>query len=139
MFYSLDVYSTYILAVQTDPSGLVTILGEGWYDKCTFSQHDIGIARVTLSRTVIGPGSTLYISVKILNYGLYDETFTITIHANAFVIVMQTIAITKRNSISPTFAWNTTSFAKSSYTMIVVVDTVPDETDAKDIPILMAW
>jgi hypothetical protein len=97
-----------------------------------FNRHDIGIVNVITSKTAIGQGFTLYIDVKILNYGLYDETFTISVRANTLVIAMQTITLTKRNSFLITFPWSTIGVAKGTYTMTVVVDTVPDETDVAD-------
>jgi parallel beta-helix repeat protein len=97
-----------------------------------FSTDDIGITSVTTSKTVIGQGSTLHINVKILNYGLNDETFTITVRANVLIIATPTITLTKRNSITIAFAWNTTGFVKGNYTIWAYAWPVPGETDTTD-------
>jgi len=97
-----------------------------------FNPHDIGITNIIPSATIIVQGSTITIDLKILNYGMYDETFTATTYANTFIINIQTITLTKRNSITITFSWNTQGFTKGVYTISAVATTVPDETDTAD-------
>jgi parallel beta-helix repeat protein len=48
--------------------------------------HDIGIASVTTSKTVVGQGYSLCINLTILNYGVYDEIFNVTAYANTTIM-----------------------------------------------------
>jgi parallel beta-helix repeat protein len=96
-----------------------------------FNPHDIGIANI-ITKTVIGQGFTLCMDVKILNYGIYDEAFTVTAYVNTMPIATQTIALAKRNSVAVTFAWNTTGFAKGNYTIWAYASPVQGETDTSD-------
>jgi len=97
-----------------------------------FSPHDIGITSVTTSKTIIGQGLTLSIDLKILNYGIHDELFTVTVSADSTFTGTQTITLTKRNSTVIKFFWNTTGVAKGSYTVTAYVTSVQDETDTFD-------
>jgi len=94
-----------------------------------FSQHDIGITEVFTSKTVVAEGFTLYIDVRILNYGTADETFAVTVYANTTVIGKQIVTVATRSSMAVTFAWNTAGLDKANYTISAVVDVLPDETD----------
>jgi len=97
-----------------------------------FSPHDIGVTGVITSKTVVGQGFTLWIDLKILNYGLYDETFGVTAYANTIIIATQTVTLPRRNSIALTFTWNTAGFAKGSYTISSYATLVLGETDTTD-------
>jgi parallel beta-helix repeat protein len=104
-----------------------------------FSPHDVGIPNVITAKTVVGQGYTSSIDLKILNYGMYDENFIVVAYANAFVITAQAVTLTKRNSIIITFKWNTTGFAYGNYTIKVVANQVPDETDTADNTFIGGW
>jgi len=97
-----------------------------------FNPHDIGIANVITSKTVVGQGFNLRIDLKILNYGIYNETFTITAYANGDVMAAQTITLTRTNSTTITFTWHTTGVAKGNYAIMIEAGTVLDETDTTD-------
>jgi parallel beta-helix repeat protein len=76
--------------------------------------HDIGMTIVTVSKTIIGQGFLLSVYVKILNYGIYDESFTVTVCADTVTIATQEIALTLRSFTAITFAWDTEGVAKGS-------------------------
>ena len=97
-----------------------------------FNPHDIGITNVITSKTVVGQGFALCIDIKILNYGVYNETFTVTAYANTTIMATRTITLTRRNSTTITLTWNTIGFAKGNYTIKAVADTLPSETDTTD-------
>jgi len=96
-----------------------------------FNPHDVGVTNVITSKTVVGQGFCLRIEAGILNYGICDETLTVDALANTTTIDTQTTTLIKRNSITITFAWNTTGFAKGNYT-ISAVATLPSDTDPAD-------
>jgi outer membrane protein assembly factor BamB len=104
-----------------------------------FSPHDIGITNVTLSKTIIAQGFTLHIDLKILNYGMDNEAFTVTVYANTIIIATQTITLTSRNSTTITFIWNTSGFAKGNYPISAYAEPVPSETDTEDNNCLGGW
>jgi len=104
-----------------------------------FSAHDIGIPNVITAKIVIGQGYTSSIDLKILNYGMYDETFTLILYANKSIIAMQTITLTRRNSTIVTFVWDTSGFAKGKYTISACAWPVPGETDTADNNFTGGW
>jgi parallel beta-helix repeat protein len=96
-----------------------------------FNPHDIGIANL-ITKTVVGQGFTSRIDLKILNYGIYDETFTLTVYINTQILATQTLTLLTRNSITLTFTWNTIGFAKGSYSIWAYASPVIGETDTAD-------
>jgi len=96
-----------------------------------FNQHDIGIVNV-ITKTVVGQGFTSLIDLKILNYGIYDETFTVTVYANTITIATQTVTLITRNSKTITFNWDTSGFVKGNYTIWAYAWPLQDETDIFD-------
>ena len=104
-----------------------------------FNEHNIGIASFLVAKTVIFQGFTCNITVSILNYGLYTETFNLTIWANQTRIALQPLALTNRSSTQITFVWNTTGIPYGKYTIMAVVDTVPGETDTSDNTFTGGW
>ncbi len=104
-----------------------------------FNEHNVGIASFLVAKTVIFQGFTCNITVSILNYGLYDETFNLTIWANQTRIALQPVALTNRSSTQMTFVWNTTGLPYGKYTIMAVVDTVPGETDTSDNTFTGGW
>jgi parallel beta-helix repeat protein len=92
---------------------------------------DIGIANFTTSKTIIGQGYSLNISIKIINYGLNTETFNLTIYANTIILLSITnIVLTSRNS--EPFLLYIDWFVKGNYTIWAYATPVPGETDTTD-------
>jgi hypothetical protein len=99
-----------------------------------WSPHNIVIASVTTSKTVLGQGGNLTINTTIFNYGNNTESFNITVYVNTTVITTcAVVSLVNRTSITITFTWNTTGFAKGNYTISALADIVPSETDTTDI------
>jgi parallel beta-helix repeat protein len=97
-----------------------------------FNPHDIGITNVVTTKTVVGKGFTARVDLKILNYGIYDETFAVAVYANNTAIATQIVVLASRNSMAMSFEWDTTGFAKGNYTVWAFVWPVQDETDTAD-------
>jgi parallel beta-helix repeat protein len=97
-----------------------------------FALHNVGIAYVLKSKTVIGQSYTLHIDTKIQNLGMYDETFTFNCLVNVTTLMKLPISLLTRNCTTLTVNWNTTTFVKGNYTLNVMADPVPDETDMTD-------
>ena len=94
--------------------------------------HDVGIASYTMSKTVVGRGRTLRMVLRILNYGMYDENLHVAAYANASIVVMQSVALTKGSYIIVALEWNTSSFAYGNYTMSAYSQPTSGETNTAD-------
>jgi len=78
--------------------------------------HDVAIANITPSKTVVGQGYRIYIDIEATNKGNRIETFNITVYINATILATQTVNNLTIGELSKTtFAWDTTGFAKSNY------------------------
>jgi parallel beta-helix repeat protein len=91
--------------------------------------HDVAVTNVT-SKTVVFQGYNLNINVTAADLGNYTETFNVTVYANTTIIASQNVTLQSGGSTTLTFAWNTTGFAKGSYTIRAYAWPVPDETNS---------
>jgi parallel beta-helix repeat protein len=94
--------------------------------------HDIGITSLNLSKTVVGQGYSMNVSLGILNYGEGTETFNLTVAANSTTVLAQTVTLTIRSSTMIVLVWNTTGFDKGNYTITTHTEPVQGETDLLD-------
>jgi parallel beta-helix repeat protein len=94
--------------------------------------HDIGL-RVSISKPVIfvGYNPITTINVKIINYGVYAESFNFTFEMGT-TKEEQTLTLVSLNSTTITFTWNTTGLAKGNYTISAYAQPVTGETDTAD-------
>jgi len=104
-----------------------------------FNPHDIGITNVITIKTIVGQGFALCINLKLLNYGIYNETFTVTAYANTTIMATRTITLTRRNSTTITLTWNTAGFAKGNYTISAYAWPTVGETDTADNSFFDGW
>jgi len=93
---------------------------------------DIGISSVLTSRTTVGQGHNFSITVMVFNYGDFTESSNLTIQANSTTLHTQSLQLEKRTSAVLAYAWNTTSTTVGSYSIVVALDPVPNETDLSD-------
>jgi hypothetical protein len=98
----------------------------------TIPIHDIAITNVAPYKTVLWQNYSLNINVAVANHGSFTETFNVTVYANMTSVALQAVTLSSGNSTTITFAWNTTDFAKGTYTISAVADNVPSETDITD-------
>lgn len=95
--------------------------------------HDIALIRVTPLKNIVGQGYTCRINVTAENQGAFTETFNVTLYADAVTIAtIENIVLARATCTNITFTWNTTGFAKSSYTIKAYASPVPSETDTGD-------
>ena len=97
-----------------------------------FQLHNVGIATVTLGKTVVGRGYCCNITLIIVDYGLYGETFNMAIWVSQLRIDLQPVVLADRSSTEINFTWDTTGFLYGNYTVHSVADVVPDETLTAD-------
>jgi hypothetical protein len=93
---------------------------------------DIAITKIVTSKTVVGQGYSILISLTVSNQALNYETFHVIIYANTTIIKTQTLTLTSGNSTTITFTWNTTGFAKGNYTISAYAWPVDNESDLSD-------
>ena len=100
--------------------------------------HDIGIAGLTTSKTVVGQGFNLNINITIFNYGDNTETFNVTVYCNETVITLPneenytTVTLASEESTTIPLTWNTTGFAYGNYTISAYAPPVEGETSTAD-------
>jgi len=159
-FVSLDANSSAVLHFSWDTSGL----GKGDYTisalasvvsneantadnsfaaaepvTILFQGHDVAVVGVFPSKTVVGEGYSMNMTVKVKDYGTFSETFNVTVYANTTTIETKGISLTSGASATLTFTWNTAGFAKGNYTIIVYVWPVPYETDTTNNAYINGW
>ncbi|UCE16079.1 MAG: right-handed parallel beta-helix repeat-containing protein [Candidatus Bathyarchaeota archaeon] len=102
--------------------------------------YDIGITNITTSKTVVGQGYSLNITMKILNYGINTETFNLTVYANTTTIqTITNVVLTSRNSTSINLTWNTTGVPYGNYTISANAIILEGETDIVDNTLIDGW
>ena len=94
--------------------------------------HNIAITGVSPSKTVVGQGYGMNISVTIENQGNYTESFKVTVYANSSPCTSQNVTLASGNSSVITAVWDTSRFAKGNYTISAYATPVPGETDTTD-------
>ena len=104
-------------------NGTVTILYPG---------HDISILNVASIKSVVGQGYSTDITVSVKNYGIYSETFNVTVYVNASIIGTEEVTLSSATLATLTFIWNTTGFDKGNYTTSAYAQPVPNEVEIAD-------
>jgi len=101
--------------------------------------HDVAVLGVFPSKTVVGEGYPMNITVKAKNYGTYNEVFNVTVYANITAIWTREISLTSGASAALTFTWNTIGFAKGDYRIKAYALPVQGETDTADNTLSDGW
>jgi parallel beta-helix repeat protein len=104
-----------------------------------FNPHDIGITDVSLLKNVVGQGFKANITISILNSGIHDETFTVTVYADMINVFMPVVSIVKRTSTTITVQWDTSGIPKGNYTIRVEAPIIPDEIFIDDNLFVDGW
>jgi hypothetical protein len=94
--------------------------------------YDVATTNIVTPKTVIGQGYSMDINITVANQGEFTETFNLTVYANTTAIQTKTLTLTRENSTTLTFTWNTTGFAKSNYTISGYAWPVQGETYTSD-------
>jgi hypothetical protein len=91
--------------------------------------HDVGVTNVLASKTIVGQGCSLNVSVAAADPGGYPETFNLTVYANTTSIASQNVTLSTGDSTTITLTWTTTGFAYGNYTLSAYAWPVPGETN----------
>jgi len=91
------------------------------------------IQNISPSKTVVSQGQTVQISVTIQNEGWSGHNTNVTVHVNATVLsTTLNVIISGRNESTLTFAWQTATYSKGTYTINAEADPVSGEPDNRD-------
>jgi parallel beta-helix repeat protein len=102
--------------------------------------HDLGVTSLNASKTVVGQGNPLQITLMVFNYGATNEHFNATVYANTTLIHMfENVPLAGRDLTTLTFTWNPTSVAKGTYILKAEVSAVADEPDTADNTMPDGW
>lgn len=92
--------------------------------------HDIAVTSVVPSKTIIGQGFPLNVSVTVANLGDYRETVNVTTYANMTPVdPPSSIDLASKESSVVIFTWNTSGFDGGNYVMSAYAEPVPNETE----------
>jgi hypothetical protein len=91
--------------------------------------HSVSITGVRCSKSVVGRGYSLDVTVTAADLGSHPETFNVTAYANTTSIASQNVTLLSGSSTDVTFVWNTTGFAVGNYTVSAYAWSVPNETN----------
>jgi hypothetical protein len=94
--------------------------------------HQISLAYLDSSKTIVGRGNNSTIAVNLANYGNYTESFNVTLYANTAIIETRTVTLTGANSTTLVFIWGTYGWAQGSYILSASATPVPGEIDTSD-------
>jgi parallel beta-helix repeat protein len=95
---------------------------------------NIAITEVSPSKSSVGGGYKVYISVTVQNQGWNPQTTKLTVYINTTVLGTVTdLALPERSQIILNFTWQTTPALKGNYyTISSTADPVPNEPDTTD-------
>jgi hypothetical protein len=82
------------------------------------------IAQAAPSKTVVGQGYNISISVTTTNRGDIPEALSVASYANATKIEERTMALSNGSSTTMTFVWDTTGYAYGNYTISAYISPV---------------
>jgi hypothetical protein len=94
--------------------------------------HDIAIAKVSPSKSIVGQGLTVKIGITLQNEGNYTETLSITIYSDTIAIGTLTATIANGSIATVTLTWNTTGWPMGNYTLLAYAWPIQGETDTAD-------
>lgn len=93
-------------------------------------RDDIAITAVAPYKTVVGQTYPCDVNVTVANLGGYTETFNVTVSCNTTVAAsIAGLTLANGASLTVTLTWNTTGFAKGTYTITAHATPVPGQTD----------
>jgi hypothetical protein len=107
--------------------------------------RDIAVTNLTLSKTVVGQGYSMNITVTIENQGENSESFNVTVYCNETAIILPdgknhtTVTLPSGYSTTITLMWNTTGVAHGNYTISAYAWPLTGESDLEDNTYTNGW
>jgi uncharacterized protein (DUF2141 family) len=91
--------------------------------------HDLAVTGIVPSKTVVGRGYSLNITVTAADLGNIPEIFNVSVYANTTPIASDEVTLQRGNSVQITFTWNITALAYGNYTISAYAWPVQNETN----------
>jgi parallel beta-helix repeat protein len=101
--------------------------------------HDVAVHAITLSKTVVGHGYPLNITVTVGNQGSFTEAVNLILYADVIPIHMSNLTLPVGTSATTTVSLNTSELAKGNYTITAAITAVPEEVDIVDNALVDGW
>lgn len=95
----------------------------------TTSPHDLAVTTVTASTTSTTVGSSVSITIQVVNLGKFTENSTVVAIVNELSVAEQNITIAPGQNLNITLTWNTSQSSPGAYTIGGKVLGVPGETN----------
>ncbi len=106
----------------------------------TFSgAPDLAVVSLGPSKTVVGQGLNMSITVTVQNHGTATATWNVTVNANSTVVDRKTAPVSAGAVQTLTFTWNTSGYSKGRYQMSAHATTAFNETDTADNNLIDGW
>jgi parallel beta-helix repeat protein len=94
---------------------------------------NIAVQSVSPSKTVVGQGQNVTITVSVQNQGWDGQTTNITVYVNTTIIsTFKNVALAGRSQRTLTFTWQTGTYARGKYVVSAQADPAPSEPDIRD-------
>ena len=100
---------------------------------------DLAVVSVSPSKTVVGQGLNMSISVTVQNQGTGAATWNITVEANSTIAERKTTTLSAGAFLTLTFMWNTSGYSKGRYEISAHATTAFNETDTADNSLSDGW
>jgi thermitase len=91
--------------------------------------HDVTIRKINTSKTVVGEGYNLTITVISMNIGNFTEVSSVTLNASATCMGQKTVTLDRTVPTTVTLACNTSALAYGNYTICAHVAPVAGEVN----------
>lgn len=104
-----------------------------------FVGHDIAVKDVESLKTFVGQGYCTLITVVVKNYGVFSESFNVTVFTNSIVIHRETVLLLSGAVASLAFEWNTFDFTRGDYNISAQAESVSGETCIEDNTYTNCW
>jgi parallel beta-helix repeat protein len=100
---------------------------------------DSAALNITSSKTIVGQGFSINVTVSVENQGSKIEELNVTFYANESLIDYKTFMLTSNNSITYSSNWNLSSLAKGNYSLSVRIEPLESENDLNDNSLSGNW
>lgn len=116
--------------LSTLQSGTLSITGSGSItgNFITPPAPDVAVTGIAFSKTVVGRGYSMNVTVTAANLGGTAETFNLTLYANTTIVASQNVTLQAGTSANFTFSY-TVNLAYGNYTISAYAWPVPGETN----------
>jgi hypothetical protein len=96
-------------------------------------RDEVAVPMALPLKTVVGQNYTCSTNVTVQNIGGYNETFNLTLYANASTAAtMLNLVMENGTEAVVSLTWNATGFGYGNYTVKATASTVPGETNTTD-------